>query len=76
MNRLRRKELAALQQRIEIIKNELESLREEEEFYFENMPEGIQNSELGERSQAAIDNMEYAEGSLDEALENIEQAQA
>lgn len=76
MNKQRRKALADIQERIEKIKTDLEALREEEEEYLENMPEGIQESERGDAAQTAIDNMEYVEQSLDEALSSIEEAQA
>lgn len=40
--------------------SELESILEEEQEAFDNMPESIQNSDRGEQSQEAINNMENA----------------
>ena len=38
---------------------------------FDNMPAGIQESERGERMQEAIDNLESAVGSVEEAVDYL-----
>lgn len=75
MNNTRRKELRLLAGQIEEIKGALEDLKEEEESYQENMPEGLQGSKRYEQSIDAVDNMESAMEALDEALSSIESAQ-
>lgn len=75
MNSTRRKELRLLAGQIEEIKGALENLKEEEESYQENMPEGLQGSKRYEQSIDAVDNMESAMEALDEALSSIESAQ-
>lgn len=72
MNAQRRKALAELMDRIsklesdrDEIKDALETLRDEEQESFDNMPEGLQQ---GDRGQA----MEEAIGALDDAISNLE----
>lgn len=54
----------------------LENARDEEQEYFDNMPESFQDGEKGEKAQAAIDaidgaitSAEEAEGQAQEAIE-------
>lgn len=75
MNKLRRKELARIIERLEEldalrmeIQEELEAVMDEEQEALDNMPESIQESEKGEQMQEYIDAMEYA---MDD-LENID----
>lgn len=73
MNDERRKRLDEIKERISSIMNELtgditeqlQSIRDEEQEYYDNMPESIQNGERGERTQQVID-------SLDEAISDLE----
>lgn len=73
MNNERRKHLDEIKERICSIMNELtgdikdqlQSIRDEEQEYYDNMPESIQNGERGERTQEVID-------SLDEAISDLE----
>ena len=44
-----RKEIAQHIASLEEIKNKLESMRDDEEAKYDNMPEGLQESERGER---------------------------
>ncbi len=72
MNNTRRKEIARirteLEKHIDSISDlvaELESVRDEEQECFDNMPESFQYGEKGERAQAAIDALEEALSSID-----------
>lgn len=49
-----------------------ESLRDEEQEYFDNMPESFQASEKGDNAQTAIDHLQEAVDSLQEAQELLE----
>lgn len=97
MNKQRRNSLNALQDRIaalglddlhstirEIIE-ELESLRDEEQDAFDNLPESLQQGERGQDMEAGIDNINTAldaletladamDGAQDAAFEAIEDA--
>lgn len=65
MNKARREQINEIKVRLQNCLEELETLRDEEQEYFDNMPEGLQNSERG---QAA----ELAAGNLAEACDNLE----
>ena len=70
MNKVRRealkkliKKIEGIQEDIEAVVGELENLRDEEDEYIDNMPDGIRESERGERAEEARDNMD---GAVDE----------
>lgn len=56
------------------LQTSIEELLEEEQEAFDNLPEGIQDSERGEAIQAAIDNLEEAVSNCEELLNNLEMA--
>lgn len=75
MNDARRKALSALRDKIEECQSECESLRDEEQDYFDNMPENMQSGEKGERAEAATTELDSAIDSLQEAINAIEGSQ-
>lgn len=66
LNKLRRNKIKSVIDTLERMEREIESIKDDEEFAFESMPEGLQSSERGQISEEAID-------LLDEALDLIEQ---
>jgi prefoldin subunit 5 len=75
MNKGRRERIEKLRDQITTLKGELEEVRDEEQNYYDNMPEPIQNGSKGEAAQGSIDVLEDAINSLDEAedyLGNVE----
>lgn len=50
------------------IKSGIESCQSDEQDYYDNMPEGIQMSERGDKAQAAIEAMSDAISDIDSAL--------
>jgi anion-transporting ArsA/GET3 family ATPase len=63
------------------ILGEIEEIKEEEEEYFDNMPENLQMSERADNSQSAISALEMAYDSFesddfDSALDNLSEAAA
>lgn len=74
MNKLRRKALNALIERIDDIYSELEALADEERDYRDNMPENLQNSERYEAADVAVSSLEDALDNLDSAKSSIEEA--
>lgn len=68
MNAQRRKKLDEINGTLAEARAELETVRDEEQEYFDNMPESFQNGERGQKAQEAIDAMETVIGDL----ENIE----
>jgi len=74
MNKNRRKRIADLRERIDIIKNELEEVMEEEQDARDNLPNNLQDSEKAEKMDDTIGSIEYAIGNLEETIENLDEA--
>jgi hypothetical protein len=74
MNKARRDALTKIAATIADIRSELESLRDEEQDYFDNMPESFQQGDKGQRAEAAVFSMEEAISQLEEAESGIESA--
>ena len=74
MNKIRRKNLQEIADKLAELKDELETLQREEEDYRDNMPENLQGSERYERADAACDSLSEAVESLDSAISSIEEA--
>ena len=73
MNKQRRKIISVCTLQIEQIKSTLEDVKMDEEFAFDNMPENLQGSERGEEMEEAIDCLEGAINTLDDAIEQLSQ---
>lgn len=67
MNKQRRQKIRDVRKEIENCKENLQKILDEEQDYFDNMPENLQGSMRGSDSEDAIDAME----SCIEDLENI-----
>ena len=81
MNKQRRKKLIEISSKLEMIKSELEDCLNEEEDYYDNIPEKLQSSLRSEIAENVIDNMQNATDNLDEiinllneTIENIDDA--
>lgn len=68
MNAQGRKKIAKQIASLENIKSILENMIDDEEAKYDNMPEGLQESERGEQMQEAIEALESACDSLNEAI--------
>ena len=75
MNQARRKVLKDIYIIIAEARDNLDAVYDEEEEYKNNIPENLQGSERYERAEAAVDALESAITSLEEALDYIEGAQ-
>lgn len=67
MNKQRRQKIRDVRREIENCKENLQKILDEEQDYFDNMPENLQGSVRGSDSEDAIDTME----NCIEDLENI-----
>lgn len=88
MNKQRRKEAGTIRNRIEDVQTEmvaimedLGNLRDEEQEGFDNMSEGLQQSDTGQRIEMAANELDEAFNTLDEidtilqsAMEHIDEA--
>ena len=72
MNAKVRKELHGYIDQLEEIKSCLETMQEDEAEKLNNMPEGLQDSERCEEMQEAIDNLDSAACSIEDAIEYLE----
>jgi uncharacterized phage infection (PIP) family protein YhgE len=87
VNKNRRKTLAAVATRLRVLldvysgvdgaddlRSDLESVRDEEQGAYDNLPESLQEGEQGQKMTAAVEKMEEALGALDDfesALEEL-----
>ena len=74
MNKQRRKDIQEIRAEIEALRERVENIGGDEREYIDNMPEGIQMSERGEKAEDAAANLEYAQSSLEEALDYLDSA--
>ena len=75
LNQERRKKIDKMLGIISEAKLTLEELLADEQEAFDNMPEGLQTSEKGEKAENAISYLEEAVANLDEAESNLADAQ-
>jgi len=75
MNKARRAQLANVAEEACGLSFRLEELKDEEQEYFDNMPESIQGSEKGELAESAINAMQSAIDTIEDAVGLIEEAQ-
>ena len=71
MNKERRIRLQSVLKQLEIAKDILEEILNEEQEYYDNMPESIQSSQKGEDVDIVIENLTGAFDSLEEAIDSI-----
>ena len=72
MNNLRRKELRKAMELLSEARGLIESVMDEEQDAFDNLPEGLQCSDRGEAMEEMISTMEDVISSLEEAKISIE----
>jgi len=75
MNAARRKKLSEILSKIEAASADLDAVKEEEQEAFDNLSEGLQQSEQGQNAEAAVQAMDNAMQSLNDAGASIEEAQ-
>lgn len=71
MNKARRKAIQDVIAKLETLRDEVESLLNEEQDYYDNMPESFQNGDKGSAASDAISYMESASGYIDNAIEEL-----
>ena len=81
MNNQRRKAIQEVMEQLSTpldaitdLKEQLEAIMDEEQEYYDNMPESLQGSEKGDMAQEAIDQISEAVFTLDEICSSIEEA--
>lgn len=74
MNKIRRKALQEIYDKLSDLREELETIKDEEDESGENMPENLQGSERYEQSETASGNIDEAMEYLSSACDSIESA--
>lgn len=74
MNKIRRKALQEIYDKLSDLQEELETIKDEEDESRENMPENLQGSERYEQSETASGNIDEAMEYLSSACDSIESA--
>ena len=74
MNKARRKELSRAVELLEEAQSIIESCRDEEQEYMDNMPENLQESEKHYAAEEAVDNMNDAYDKIGESIYSVESA--
>ena len=74
MNKDVREEIQELIEQLDAIKTRVEELRDDEDNKYSNLPDSLQGSEKGEKMQEAIDNLDSASGSIEEAMDFLQEA--
>lgn len=72
MNNTRRRQIRKVVEQIKSQIEELQTLQEEEQEYFDNMPENLQYSERGEKAELDADDLQNIIDELDSQLDEIE----
>ena len=71
MNKQRRKRIQEIKKKLIVIKDELNSVLDEEQMVFDNMPENLQCSIKGSESEDAIDILEECSEDLEKIIDRL-----
>ena len=74
MNNARRKKLNTILEQLVEIHTALEEVKDEEQEYFDNIPENFQSSERYEKAENAVAALDDALSMFDDIADNIETA--
>lgn len=74
MNNKRREVLRGVIGKLEDCRSTVESIMDEEQDCFDNLPENFQSYTTGEKMEEAISNLEDAASKIEEAISSVEAA--
>lgn len=72
VNKQRRNNLSIIKEKINSIRCSLETIKDDEELSFDNMPENLQGSSKGEESEEAIELLEETIEYIEKAIEQLD----
>lgn len=75
MNKARRAKIAAIRQQLDDMVLKIEELSNEEREAFDAMPEGLQDSDRGHKSEEAASELENAACNLQDVINSLEAAE-
>lgn len=73
MNKARRLKLAIIKKQLLDLTFEIEKVEDEEQSAFDNLPEGIADSERGEQMTEFVELLNSSRDKIDEAMEEIDE---
>lgn len=74
MNTKRRRLISKAVEELIGIKQSLEDVRDEEQSFFDNMPESIQNGNRGQDAEACVSDLEETLDFIDQAIDSANRA--
>lgn len=74
MNKARREAITKLADQLDAIRGEIEALRDEEQEYFNNMPESLQGGDKGQAAEQAVASLDDAINEIESALDSLNSA--
>ena len=74
MNKARRMRLIAVQSKLSDLKAEIEQICDEEQEAYDNLPEGLQDSERGVSMESAIEELDDAASDLEGVIDTLKAA--
>lgn len=81
MNKIRRKEISQIYDKLssiifdlDILKDRLESVKEEEQESLDNLPENLQYSSRAEEMEENVDNLDNSIDYLSQAIESLQES--
>lgn len=74
MNKQRRKEIAQIVKDINELRDRVEAVKDEEQEYYDSMPQSMVENEKGERAQEVIFELEQCDSVLSDAIDHLETA--
>ena len=74
MNNKRRKQIETVRTTLEALMVTVETIRDEEQEAYDNLPDSLQDGTRGERMTEAIDSLESALDNLNDANDALEEA--
>lgn len=74
MNKQRRTEITQVYEELSGLLSQLGELRDQEQDYYDNMPESFKDGEKGQAAEAAASALENAYDYLEEVMSNLEES--
>lgn len=71
MNKQRRKALEEIVRQLENARSDAESVKDEEQEAFDNLPESIQGGERGQKMEEHISTLEECDGELQDLIDKL-----
>ena len=71
MNNKRRKEIAKIVEQLELLNESLETLHSDESDALDNIPEGLEGSDMYNNIESAVENLQEAMDSMTDAIDYL-----